>query len=363
MRHPLTKSVLVATLLMGVLAACSAPKTEAPAVEKPTEPAVEEAPTTKDLGEPIPVRVGWQPYNSVLYYTAVGLDLWSECGLDAELTKFTAGPPQFAAIESESTDVNLFGTAAMVWGLSQGLDMVNFYIQIESSYNDGLVVNPEAGIETVKDLAGKNVTFVRGSSAHLGLVRTLEANGMTIDDVNVITIEVPSLVPAFIAGDIDAAYSWEPWISRMEEAGGVVISRTNEVGLYTSDNWTVRRKWAEENPEGMRRVFCVIDKADAAYAEDPSIGVSTFAEETGITEEMAAKILALTPIVSLDDAADPNFELSFTNPAGAQAMVQEVIDFLFVDQELLPSQPDASVVVDGSYLLDYMKNRSDYIGG
>ena len=35
-------------------------------------------------------------------------------GLGAELVKFTAGPPQFAACRSESIDAGLFGTAGYV---------------------------------------------------------------------------------------------------------------------------------------------------------------------------------------------------------------------------------------------------------
>jgi len=74
---------------------------------------------------PIKVRFAWQPYNTVLFYTARDLKLFEKAGLDAELVKFTAGPPQFAAYRSESIDAGLFGTAGYVVGLSQGLDLKN----------------------------------------------------------------------------------------------------------------------------------------------------------------------------------------------------------------------------------------------
>jgi ABC-type nitrate/sulfonate/bicarbonate transport system substrate-binding protein len=359
-------------LLAALLAGCATPPTAAPTTvpapveptEAPPEPAVPEPEVqpTKDLSELIPVRVAWQPYNSVLFYTANELGLWEQCGLDVEAIKFTAGPPQFAAIASDSVDLSLFGTAGMVFGLAQGLDMVNFYIQIESSYNDGLVVHPESGIEAIEDLVGKTVAYKRGTSAHLGLVRLLEDYGMTIDQLDLIDMDIPNLVPAFINRDIDAAYSWEPWIAKMEDEGGIVLARTNEAGLYTSDNWAARRAWAEASPEAMRRVFCVIDQAHAAYMANPSIGYEAFAEETGIPLEMAQRIMEMTPVLSLEQLMDPAFELSFTSPDGAQAMVQEVIDFLYDDQALIQTRPDASLVVDGSYLVDYMDHRAEYVG-
>src|SRR5262249_57768893 len=51
---------------------------------------------------PIKIRFAWQPYNAVLFYTARDLKLFEKAGLDAELVKFTAGPPQFAAYRTET---------------------------------------------------------------------------------------------------------------------------------------------------------------------------------------------------------------------------------------------------------------------
>ena len=60
--------------------------------------------TTASAEPPIKIRFAWQPYNAVLFYTARDLKLFEQAGLDAELVKFTAGPPQFAAYRSESID-------------------------------------------------------------------------------------------------------------------------------------------------------------------------------------------------------------------------------------------------------------------
>ncbi len=103
---------------------------------------------------PVVVRIAWQPYNAVIFYTASDLKIFERVGLQPQYTRFTAGPPQFAAFQSESVDVGLFGTAGMVVGASQGLDYRNFYIQILSSYADGLVARPDSGITRLADLRG-----------------------------------------------------------------------------------------------------------------------------------------------------------------------------------------------------------------
>src|SRR5689334_25126368 len=160
---------------------------------------------------PIKIRFAWQPYNAVLFYTARDLKLFEKAGLDAELVKFTAGPPQFAAYRSESIDAGLFGTAGYVVGLSQGLDLKNFYIQIVSAYADGLVVRSDSGIASLKDLKGKKIAFLRGTSAHIGLVTAAAKAGLAPSDIQMITMDITNMVPAFSAKDIDGAYAWEPW--------------------------------------------------------------------------------------------------------------------------------------------------------
>jgi len=306
---------------------------------------------------PIKVRFAWQPYNTVLFYTARDLKLFEKAGLDAELVKFTAGPPQFAAYRSESIDAGLFGTAGYVVGLSQGLDLKNFYIQIVSAYADGLVVRPDSGIATIKDLKGKKIAYLRGTSAHIGLITAAAKAGLVPDDIRMITMDISNMVPAFSAKDIDGAYAWEPWISKMEAAGGKVITRTIDLGLNTSDHWVVRTKWAKANPEGMRRLVRVIDLAYEAFKRDPRVAIRATAENLGVTEAVAKHIVDINPTLSLAQNIDPKADLSLApgpGNAGAAGMIQRVADFLLA-QDIIKAKVDARTAVDGAWIADYLK--------
>lgn len=308
---------------------------------------------------PIKIRFAWQPYNAVLFYTARELRLFEKAGLDAELVKFTAGPPQFAAYRSESIDAGLFGTAGYVVGLSQGLDLKTFYIQIISAYADGLVVRPDSGIATLRDLKGKKIAFLRGSSAHIGLVTAIQKAGLAPGDVQMVHMDITNMVPAFANKDVDGAYAWEPWISKMEALGGKVLTRTRGLGLNTSDHWVVREKWAKANPEGMRRLVRVVDLAYEAFTRDRSIAIRATAENLGVSEAVARHIVDINPVLSLQQVVDPAFELSLLpapgNP-GAAGMIQQVGDFLLA-QGIITSRIDGKWAVDGSYVAEYLKAR------
>jgi taurine transport system substrate-binding protein len=315
--------------------------------------------TTASAEPPIKIRFAWQPYNAVLFYTARDLKLFEQAGLDAELVKFTAGPPQFAAYRSESIDAGLFGTAGFVVGLSQGLDLKCFYIQIISAYADGLVVRSDSGIASLKDLKGKKIAFLRGTSAHIGLVTALQKVGLTPADVQMVTMDITNMVPAFTNKDVDAAYAWEPWIAKMEAAGGRVLVRTKDLGLDTSDHWVVREKWAKANPEGMRRLVRVIDLAYQAFSRDRSVAIRATAENLGVSEAVSKHIVEINPTLSLQQMVEPKFELSLLpgpgNP-GAPGMIQKVGDFLLAEG-IIKSKIDGRAAVDASYVAEYLKAR------
>lgn len=316
-------------------------------------------PGTASAQTPTKVRFAWQPYNAVLFYTARDLRLFEKAGLDPELVKFTAGPPQFAAYRSESIDAGLFGTAGFVVGLSQGLDLKNFYIQIVSAYADGLVVRPDSGIAGLKDLKGKKIGFLRGTSAHLGLVTALRKAGLTPADLQMVTMDVTNMAPAFANKDIDGAYSWEPWISKMEALGGKVVTRTKDLGLNTSDHWVVREKWARANPEGMRRLVRVVQLAHEAFSRDKGVAIRATAENLGVSEAIARHIVEINPVLSLEQMVDPSFELSLLpgpgNP-GAAGMIQQVADFLMAEG-IIKAKADGRAAVDGSHVADYLKTK------
>jgi aliphatic sulfonates family ABC transporter substrate-binding protein len=308
---------------------------------------------------PIKIRFAWQPYNAVLFYTARDLKLFEKAGLDAELVKFTAGPPQFAAYRSESIDAGLFGSAGYVVGLAQGLDLKNFYIQIVSAYADGLVVRPDSGITSLKDLKGKKIAYLRGSSAHIGLVTAVGKAGLAPSDIQMITMDITNMVPAFSAKDIDGAYAWEPWISKMEAVGGKVVTRTADLGLNTSDHWVVREKWAKANPEGMRRLIRVVDLAYEAFKRDPTTAIRATAENLGVSEQVAKHIVEINPTLSLQQNVDPAARLSLTpnaGNAGAAGMIQQVADFLLA-QDIIKAKVDSNAAVDGTWIAEYLKAR------
>lgn len=70
----------------------------------------------------------------------------------------------------------------------------------------------------------------------------------------IINLRPPEISAAWERGDIDAAYVWEPALSKAK-ASGTVLTDSKQVGEWgapTYDLWVVRKDFAEKNPDFLK---------------------------------------------------------------------------------------------------------------
>lgn len=101
----------------------------------------------------------------------------------------------------------------------------------ESWGADGLVAKKE--ITTVKDLIGKEVGFQSGITSHFFLLYLLDQVGLNVKDVQQVNLGAGEAGAAFIAGKIDAAVTWEPWLTKARElpTGHILATSKDTPGL------------------------------------------------------------------------------------------------------------------------------------
>jgi NitT/TauT family transport system substrate-binding protein len=103
----------------------------------------------------------------------------------------------------------------MVWNAS-GVTTKQIF-QLDKSYGaDGIVVRND--IKSVADLKGKTVaSSAPGTSPYFLLAWVLNKNGMSTKDVTVVNLEPDAAAQAFLAGQNDAAVTYEPFISAVRD--------------------------------------------------------------------------------------------------------------------------------------------------
>jgi NitT/TauT family transport system substrate-binding protein len=133
-----------------------------------------------------------------------------------------------AAFSSGDLDIMISSIDLWVQERSQGLDGKAFIVTDESAGGDGIVAKPN--IKTASDLRGKKVAFARATPSHYLLFKVLEKAGLTPNDITQVKVEDPGNAgQAFLGGSVDAAVTWEPFLTQVKESSsGHVLATSKE---------------------------------------------------------------------------------------------------------------------------------------
>lgn len=98
----------------------------------------------------------------------------------------------------------------------------------ESFGGDGIVSKND--IQSIGDLKGKQVGYQKGLPSHFLLLTVLNQAGLKASDIVHIDMDADKAGAAFVAGHLDAAVTWEPWISKAAAtSGGKILITTKDL--------------------------------------------------------------------------------------------------------------------------------------
>jgi NitT/TauT family transport system substrate-binding protein len=136
----------------------------------------------------------------------------------------------------------------IVWS-SAGIPTVQVALIDKSNGGDGLVVRNN--ISSVKELKGKSVNVDGpGTVQHFMLSYILEKNGLTIQDVIRSTMGAQPAAQAFVAGQGDAAITYEPYLSTVRakpDAGKILVDSTQYPVVV--DVLVFKKDFIQKNPK------------------------------------------------------------------------------------------------------------------
>lgn len=167
---------------------------------------------------------GWTGFAPLTLAKEAGI--FARNGLDVTIQKIPQASRHLAiasgAIQCAATTVETW----IVWNAA-GVQTRQLF-QLDKSYGaDGMVVRGNIG--SIRDLRGKTVAAsAPGTAPYFTLAWFLRENGMTLRDVNIVNMEPGPAAQAFIAGQNDAAMTYEPFLSAVRAApqSGKIIATT-----------------------------------------------------------------------------------------------------------------------------------------
>lgn len=174
------------------------------------------------------LRVGLNTWiGNGIYYVAQEKGFFEKENIKVEFVHYDDGAVGKQLLVNGSIDVlDLTPETAIVLADS-GADIKVIAALDTSEGADGIIVTE--GINTLSDLKGKKIAFETGSPSHLFLSYLLDKEGLSTADLNVVNMPAPDTGSAFLSGSVEAAVTWEPWLSKaVERPGGKILVTTKE---------------------------------------------------------------------------------------------------------------------------------------
>lgn len=225
-----------------------------------------------DTAEPITLRLAYMSNWGALWAvaTADAKGYFAEEGITVEMTPFEDGPTEIAAMESGSIDISYIGP-----GAHKLCSTGNAEVVLLQHLGDGDCIIGLNGITTLEELAGKSIGYSAGTSSETILSVALESVGLTMDDVNAMSMDSTALTTAALSGTVDAVAAWSPYsLTILDQAENAtdICSNVDFASLVSPGSWVVNPKWADENHDAMvrfvRAMYKAMDYAAAATTDD-----------------------------------------------------------------------------------------------
>jgi NitT/TauT family transport system substrate-binding protein len=210
---------------------------------------------------------GWTGFAPLTLAKEAGI--FAKNGLDVTIKKV---PQASRHLAIASGDVQCAATTVETWVVwnANGVATTQLF-QLDKSYGaDGMVVR--SGTASIKDLKGKTVAAsAPGTAPYFTLAWFLKKNGLSVKDVSVVNMEPGPAAQAFIAGQNDAAMTYEPYLSAVREKpeAGKIIATTLDYPMIM-DTFGCTPKFIADNGDAVKALAKSYFEAVAMIKAEPA---------------------------------------------------------------------------------------------
>src|SRR5436305_11801582 len=209
---------------------------------------------------------GWTGFAPLTLANQTGI--FKKNGLDVTIKKI---PQKDRHLAVASGDIQCAATTVETWisWNANGVATKQIF-QLDKSYGaDGMATRND--VASIKDLKGKTVAAsAPGTAPYFTLAWMLKKNGLSVKDVNVVNLEPAAAAQAFVAGQNDAAMTYEPYLStvRSNPQAGKIIATTLDYPMVM-DTFGCTPKFLTDNPKAAQALADSYFDAIALIAKEP----------------------------------------------------------------------------------------------
>lgn len=234
-----------------------------------------------------PLSIGVQPWLGYgPLHIAQAKGIYKQVGLtQVDIKNFVEQKDINSAVASGSLDAAAVPTNAALSMKAAGLPIKIVALLDFSISADAILAGPE--ISSVKDFKGKKVAYEQGATSDVLINYALQANGMTLKDIEPVPMAAANAGTALIAGQVPIAVTYEPYISTARAQNSklhLVYTAGVDPGLI-SDVLVVTDETLAKKPGQVLATIKAWDLALKDYKTDMTGGRAIIAKAVGSTPQ------------------------------------------------------------------------------
>ncbi len=215
------------------------------------------------------LRLGYFPnltHAQALFARATG-EFERQTGAQVTWLAFNAGPTAIEALFGDAVDATFVGPSPTINGHIRSRGEKFVIVAGSASGGAGLVVRKDSGIRSEKDFGGKTIATPQlGNTQDVAARVWFADHGYRLRDrggnVVLVALANPDQLTLFKKKQIDAAWTVEPWMARLEvEGNGELFLEEKSLwpeGKYVTTHLIVTRSYLADHQETTRKLLAAL---------------------------------------------------------------------------------------------------------
>lgn len=226
--------------------------------------------TARAAPERLVIATALQPHSALLFI-AEERGYFAAEGLDVELRTFSYGRKALRAVLAGEADIGTVSDMPFVAATRAGEQLVAVATIESSDKQNFIIARKNRGIERPRDLIGKRVGFIPGTSSEVFLDAFLITQAIAEPTIDLIPHTPENIVAGLEDGSVDAVSVWAlDALVLQQKLGRSNLQVLSETGLYVHD-WILaaRHNAATEKQSQLRKLLRALLRAEEYEAENP----------------------------------------------------------------------------------------------
>ncbi|MBL4954340.1 ABC transporter substrate-binding protein [Neobacillus sp. YIM B02564] len=221
-------------------------------------------------------------------------------------------------------------------------------LALDDSYGgDGIVAKKE--IRSLKDLVGKTVAVqTDGGASFFWFLYQLEQEGINYKDIKTQNMTAGDAGAAFVANKVDAAVTWEPWLSKAKETSfGSVLTSSDQTPGVIADTIGLRKDFVDKNPKAVKALVKSWYEALDYIETDHKDAISIMAKAMGQTSAELEE--SLKGVRFYDQEKNKEYFGTKEKP-GKLMELTKLSSKLWSELKIIDKEPNTDELVDYSFI-------------